>query len=175
MPLYLREIGYLSLMLHDVLPSHYNEQGIVPGDTSVPDHQTFFSPKDSINIARKKWYDVLGQDYEFFWEVYTHIIDIDTLSNYDIVKLDDLLDIIWFINPMGLHNLMNNLQGSNMINLVRKRQTFFSTGSSQDTIISTIWMMFGCRQLPNNYPSHDSAGPLRKIELSRWILKGFLS
>ena len=54
MLLYLKEIEYLSLMLHDVLPSHYNEQGIVPGDTSVSDHQTFFSPKDSINVARKK-------------------------------------------------------------------------------------------------------------------------
>ncbi len=52
----------------------------IPGDTSVSDHQTFFSPKDSINVARKKWYDVLGQDYEFFWDVYTHMIDIDTLS-----------------------------------------------------------------------------------------------
>ena len=31
--------------------------------------------------------------------------------------------------------------------------------------------MFRLHQLPNNYPSYDSAWPLRKIELGRWIPK----
>ena len=33
--------------------------------------------------------------------------------------------------------------------------------------------MFGWHQLPTNYPSFDSAGLLRKIELSRWVQKAF--
>ena len=35
------------------------------------------------------------------------------------------------------------------------------------------WIMFGWRQLLNNYPSYDSAPPLKKIELARWIPKTF--
>ena len=53
--LYLKEIKYLSLLLHDTLPSNYSKQGIAPGDISISSHQTFFSPKDSITIVRKKW------------------------------------------------------------------------------------------------------------------------
>ena len=33
--------------------------------------------------------------------------------------------------------------------------------------------MFGWRQLPKEYPSYDSAGPLKPIELSRWVPKCF--
>ncbi len=35
------------------------------------------------------------------------------------------------------------------------------------------WIMFGWRQLPNNYPSYNSTGPLRKIELNGWVPKAF--
>ena len=40
----------------------------------------FFSRKDSINIARKKWHDYLGNDYKFFWDVYSNIVQITKLS-----------------------------------------------------------------------------------------------
>ena len=33
--------------------------------------------------------------------------------------------------------------------------------------------MFGWRQLPKEYPSYDSAGPLKPIELSQWVSKSF--
>ena len=75
--LYLKEIEYLSLLLHDTLPSNYSKQGIAPGDISISSHHTFFSPKDSITVVCRKWYDFLGQDYEDFWDVYSNKIDFD--------------------------------------------------------------------------------------------------
>ncbi len=173
MALYLKEIEYLSLLLHDILPSNYSEQGMVPGDTSTSSHHTFFSQKDSITIAHKKWYDILDNDYDFFWDVHSSKIDIDTLSNYDIVKLNDLLEIIWFINPMGLHNLIQNIKDFDMVKLIRKKANFLQhwVPSRHDKFYT--WMMFGWRPLPNVYPSFDSAGPLNKIDLSRWVPKAF--
>ena len=70
MVLYLKEIGYLSLLLHDILPTNYSTQCMIPGDISTSSHQIFFSQKDSITIARKKWYNILGNDYDVFWDVH---------------------------------------------------------------------------------------------------------
>ena len=63
---------------------------IFPNDITISYHQLFFSPKDTINIARKKWYDYLGNDYKFFWDVYSNIIQITKLSIYNITKLNDI-------------------------------------------------------------------------------------
>ena len=46
----------LSLLLHDILPKNYMKQGTFPNGVTVSYHQVFFSPKDSINISRKKLY-----------------------------------------------------------------------------------------------------------------------
>ena len=104
--LYQKEMEFLSLLLHDVMPKNYAKQGIFPNDVTVSSYQLFFSPEDSINIARKKWYDYLGNDYKFFWDVYSNIIHITTLSIYDITKLNDIKEIIWFINPIGMQYLV---------------------------------------------------------------------
>ena len=58
--LYQKEMEFLSLLLHDIMPKNYSKQGIFPNDVTVSYYQLFFSPKDPINIARKKWYDYLG-------------------------------------------------------------------------------------------------------------------
>ena len=50
--LYQREMEILSLSLHSVLPKNYAKQGIFPNDVTVSYYQLFFSPEDSINIAR---------------------------------------------------------------------------------------------------------------------------
>ena len=115
----------------------------------------------------------MGQDYDYFWDVYSNEIDFDTLSNYDIVKLDDLLEIIWFMNPMGLQNVLQNLGGYNMMKMVWKRANFLQHWVPKRHGTFYTWIMFGWRQLPNNYPSYDSTPPPKKIELARWVPKAF--
>ena len=51
--LYIKELEYISLHIHDVLPVNYNEQGIYPNDTSISKHTRFFSRNDSLPVARK--------------------------------------------------------------------------------------------------------------------------
>ena len=68
-------------------------------------YHLFFSPDDPIDIARKKWYDYLGYDYTFFWDVYSNGLGMSTLSIYDITKINDLIEIIWFINPIWACNI----------------------------------------------------------------------
>ncbi len=42
--LYQREIEFLSLLLHDVLPENYHNQGIQPNDITVSCYHLFISP-----------------------------------------------------------------------------------------------------------------------------------
>ncbi len=81
MKLYQKEIEYLSLMLHGVLPKNYHTEGMHPNNISVSYHHLFFSPDNPINITRKKWYDYLDNNYTFFWDVNSKKLDsISTLS-----------------------------------------------------------------------------------------------
>ena len=77
--------------------SSYNSLAItstdVPGDISISSHQSLFCPKDVIIIALRKWCNTLGQDYNYFCDVYSSKFDIDTLSNYKIVEVNDLLEL----------------------------------------------------------------------------------
>ena len=52
--LYKKEMEFLSLLLRDVMPKNYAKEGIFPNNVTVSYYQLFFSPVDSINIARKK-------------------------------------------------------------------------------------------------------------------------
>ena len=171
MKLYQREIEFLSLLLHDVLPENYYIQGIHPNDISVSYYHLFFSPNDSISVARKKWYDFILKDYDFYWDVYSKKIDVYTLSNYDITKLNDLNEIIWFINPTGMQHLLQTPETHEAIKFVYRRACNVGNWVYSRHKAYYAWLMFGWRQLPQEYPSFDSAGPLKPIELSRWIPK----
>ena len=68
--LFQKEMEYISLYIHDVLPLNYNEQGIHPNDLSISIHTKFFCKKDSLLVVCKKWYDYIHDDYHNFWDVY---------------------------------------------------------------------------------------------------------
>jgi len=173
MKLYQKEIEYLSLMLHDVLPENYHNEGIYPNDISVSHHHLFFSPDDSINIARKKWYDYLDNDYAFFWDVYSNKLDISNLSIYDITKLNDLNEIIWFINPTGMQYLTETPEIYDTMKSIHRRAKSVENWVHSRHKSYYTWSMFGWRQLPQGYPSYDSAMSLKPIELSCWVPKCF--
>ena len=82
----------ISLYIHDCLPHNYAEQGIWTGDASLSNYYIFFSPYDPLPIARKKWKDFIGDDYEYFWKSFISN-DFENLNDEDYVKLDDLFQI----------------------------------------------------------------------------------
>ena len=104
---YRKELEYLSLYIHDVLPLNYNEQGIHPNDPSISKYTKFFSKNDSLLEARKKWHDFILQDYDYFWDVYSNKINYRTLTDSEIVKLQDIYDIVYFIYLDGIQTLLN--------------------------------------------------------------------
>ena len=106
--LFRKEMEYISLYIHDVLPMNYNEQGIHPNDCSISKHTKFFSRDDSLPVARKKWHDYILRDYNYFWDFYSHKINFRTLSDLEIVKLQDIYEIIYFMNPEGIHAILGN-------------------------------------------------------------------
>ena len=56
--LLLVEIEIVFLLMCDVLPSNYSEQGIWVDDESQGKFYTFFKDKN-VDTGRKKWYDLL--------------------------------------------------------------------------------------------------------------------
>ena len=63
---------------------------------------TFFKDKN-VHTGRKKWYDLLAPStYNWFWDVYTNYIGLTTLSDEQIVTLNDIFDITKFINPTAI-------------------------------------------------------------------------
>ena len=99
--------------MHDVLPYNYKEHGIFPADKSISYYRQFFSEDDLLSVAKKKWLTFLDEDYSFFWDAFSGKISINQLDSYDIVKLNDLFEIIWFINPRGIHKLLSTICGLN--------------------------------------------------------------
>ena len=57
---------------------------------------------DSLPVARKKWHDYILCDYKYFWDVYSHKINYRTLTDLEVVKLHDIYEIVYFINPEGI-------------------------------------------------------------------------
>ena len=48
------EMQYVSLYMDDIMPKHYNEQGINPHDKSISNYTLFFNEDDPVSTARKK-------------------------------------------------------------------------------------------------------------------------
>ena len=71
------------------------------------DQATIFEDKN-VDTGQKKWYDFLTPStYNWFWDVYSNYIGLTTLSDEHIVKLNDIFDIIKFINPKAIKILLS--------------------------------------------------------------------
>ena len=99
--MYLREIEMISLYIHDCMSHNYAERRLWCGDVSLSTYYNFFSPYDPHPIANKIWKDFISNDYAYFWDSFISN-DFESLNDQDFVKLDDLFEIIKFINPEGI-------------------------------------------------------------------------
>ena len=78
--LFLVEIEVISLLMCDVLPCNYSEQGILVGDKRQGTYYNFFQDKN-VDSGHKKWFDLLEYTtYKWFWDVYTSNINLTTLN-----------------------------------------------------------------------------------------------
>ena len=64
----------VSLLMCDVLPYNYSEQGIWVNDKSQGQYYNFFLNKD-VDSGRKRWLDLLTKTtYDWLWKVYSNFI-----------------------------------------------------------------------------------------------------
>ena len=64
---------------------------------------TFFSLCKNVDSGRKKWLNLIGfTTYKWFWDVYTNMVSLTTLTDEEIVMMDDLFDIVTFIHPSAI-------------------------------------------------------------------------
>ena len=119
--LFIKKLEYISLYIHDALPVNYNEHGIYPNDTSISKYIRFFSRNDTLPVACMKWLDYILEDYIFFWDVYAQKTNYCTLNNLDIVKLQDINDIVYFINPQGIRTILENPHSYQIVNHIYQK------------------------------------------------------
>ena len=92
-------MAYILLYEQNILPLNYNEQGIYPDDKSMSKQKMFFNKYNSLPVACKKWYDYILEDYDFFSDTLIQKVIYCTMSDFDIVKSQDINEIIYSINP----------------------------------------------------------------------------
>ena len=94
-------------------------------------------------VARKKWYDYIHDDYHFVWDVYSNKINYRALPDTDIVKLQDLYDIIYFINPEGVGTLLNTPDTHSIINYVYQRYIKIKNWVPSRHYSYYTWIIYG--------------------------------
>ena len=163
------ELEFTSLLMCDVLPKNYKEQGIWVNDPSQGRYYKFFSNLD-IHQARRKWLNIISYDtYLWFWNVYNGSISLTTLSDEEFVKLHDLFDIIKFIHPKSIRMLLEDT-----IMLQRYTHIHEKSYKMQHYIPTRhhafyLWMFFGWRELPMGFPSYDPSKNNSIVNSTKWI------
>ena len=127
---------YISLYMDDIMPKHYNEQGINPHDKSISNYTLFFNEDDPVSTARKKQLDFIIDDYIFFWDIFTNKIKFSELSNQDIVKIHDIIEIVYFINPQAKQRLLLDPKLFNLMKVICLKALIENIVCTQDILLT---------------------------------------
>ena len=158
--LLLVEVEMVSLLMCDILPCNYSEQGLWVDDPSQGKYYEFFKDKN-VETGRKKWYDLLGKStYDWFWNVYSNGKPIASLNDEEVVMLSDIFDIIKFIHPTAINMLLNDAT------VLRKHMFIIEKANKCKHWIPTrhhlfyIWLFYGFRTLPTRIQATIQVGTI---------------
>ena len=169
--LLLVEIEMVSLLMCDVLPCNYTEQGIWLNDESQGQYYQFFKDK-IVDTGRKKWLDLLSMStYEWFWKVYAGSISITSLQDIDFVTLHDIFEIVSFIHPRAVQILLRNSTMQKKYMFIKEKATNEKSWVETRHSLFYVWYFFGYRTLPKDYPSYDPTGDGDVLNSTKWISK----
>ena len=120
--LFIKEMEYISLYIHNVSPLNNNEQGIYPDDKSISKHTIFFNKYDPLPIACKKWHGYISEDYNFFWDAFSQKVNYCTLSYIKIIEPQDIYEIVYFINPaQSICAILEHLGSCQIVNFIYQK------------------------------------------------------
>ena len=96
--------------------------------------------------------------YNWFWDVYTNYIGLSTLSYEQIVILNDIFDIIKFINPTAITILLSEDSMIEKYIFIREKARLCKPWIETRHHLYYACIFYGFRMLPSDYPSYDSSG-----------------
>ena len=87
-----------------------------PEDTNISKHAMFFNKNDSLLVAYKTWYCCISEDYDFWGGIFSQKINFCTLSGLYIFKLQDIYEIVYFMNPQDIYKILENPKSYQIVN-----------------------------------------------------------
>ena len=87
------------------------------------------------------------------------------------MRLQDLYDIVYFINPDGIRTLLNTPDTHSIINYVYQRYLKVKNWVPTRHYTYYIWCIYGWKEIPHHFPSYDSDHNSKDMVLSRWVPK----
>ena len=98
-------------------------------------------------------------------------INYQTLTDSEIVKLQDIYDIVYFINPDGIRTLLNTPDTHAIINYVYQRYIKVKNWVSTRHYSYYVWLLYGWRELPHHFPCYNSGYFNDEMILTKWVPK----
>ena len=134
----------------------------------------YFNKYDNIKIARQKWLAAIKHDYAWFWDILHQFHPKTKLPPYEIVKFQDLAEIIKFINPKAWNlSIVDPIYSKRIAKIVHNVKHYKHWVVSRHKFYYE-WIFFGWKLLPNDYPFHR---PVNSTEypdhISNWVHKRF--
>ena len=80
---------------------------------------------------------------KFFWDVFSGRLLLYQLPDYEVVKLYNLLEIIWFINPKGVQKLLSTICGIKDMQYVYQRSSASKYWVHSRHKGYYLWIIFG--------------------------------
>ena len=96
------------------------------------------------------------------------------LTDPEIVKLQDIYDIVYFINPNGICTLLNTSDTHIIVNYVYQRFIKVKNWVPTRHFSYYVWLIYEWRELPHHFLCYNSGYYNDEMILSRWVPK-FLS
>ena len=142
-----------------------------PNDPPQGRWVTFLSKTDSSHEARNQWLQLIGEDYQWFWQIYTLETEYSMLSTEECVWLDDLFDIITFIHPEAIKMILNDQELKEIYVQNKTKSCKEKHWITTRNDLFYAWKLFGWRQLHKDLPFYSQTDQNDISGLTKWIHK----
>ena len=83
------------------------------------------------------------------------------------VKLHDIYEIVYFINPEGIRVILENDDTNSLVNYIYQRFLKVKDWAITRHYSYYSWIIYGWKQIPSHFPSFNSSSDPRIVILCR--------
>ena len=118
-------------------------RGFILTTKAYPSTPFFLNKNDTLPVACKKWHDYISEDYNFFWDVFSQKINFCTKSYIEIIKLQDIYDIVYLINPQGIYTILENPESYQIVNFIYQKYLKVKNWITSRHYSYYTWIIYG--------------------------------